>query len=212
MSEIIVKYYHVFAHSSSLSLHSVTSLFPHADAWLFSHRSRSCPSHLHCNHLIPLTWASPPISPPAPRSLICLSYIYQPRGLFYKRCIGIKEHIRVPLHLHHYLAHQGGWAPVSCCPHLWHKHPVNGYALFGFDFYVGPLTYFREGPTFWPGSIHCLRHMLPLYSLFGICNANNILPCLYFPNKHFSLTLGEISFFSLFQWIPVLTLACLMVL
>ncbi len=33
-------------------------------------------SHLPCNHLIPLTWASPPISSPAPHPLISHSYIY----------------------------------------------------------------------------------------------------------------------------------------
>ncbi len=49
---------------------------------LFSFRSRSCHSHLPHNHLIPLSSASPPISPPAPHSLISHSlHIYRPRCL-----------------------------------------------------------------------------------------------------------------------------------
>ncbi len=65
----------------SLSLPPATFLLPQApllpfstgppDALrLFSWLYRSCHSLLACNHLIPLTWASLHISPPAPHSLI----------------------------------------------------------------------------------------------------------------------------------------------
>ncbi len=36
----------------------------------FPRHSRSCHSHLPCNHLIPLTWASTPVSTPAPHFFI----------------------------------------------------------------------------------------------------------------------------------------------
>lgn len=54
------------------------------EAFRLYYYSRSCHSHLPSNQLIPLTWASPHISPPAPHFLISLKNKYL---LLFHSCI-----------------------------------------------------------------------------------------------------------------------------
>ncbi len=56
--------------------------------------------------------------------------------------------------------------PGPARPGPGHRQPACEQ-LCVFRLYVEPLLfYFRDCPTFWAGSVHCLRHMLPLWSLF----------------------------------------------